>query len=103
MITGRIRESSTRYKQWLEVLGTPEVPLESPNAHVGIFPGVGEARCYKVAVSRLSPAQLGRLVAFISGKFQIPADEVMASLLGRQGLPVLADDVDVSIDLRAFA
>ncbi|MGH9685268.1 MAG: hypothetical protein ACRD4S_16860 [Candidatus Acidiferrales bacterium] len=97
-----IMKDSPRYRQWADVLGTDTVPIESPNAHLGVFVGIGEAQCYKVAVKQLSPEQIERIVAFVSEKFQISADEVRDGILGDHGLPILARDVLVSIDARAF-
>jgi hypothetical protein len=102
MLTAQILKSSPRYRDWLDVLGTDTVPIESPVPHVGIFPDRGQKECYAVAVKKLSTSQIDKIVGFCAKRFEVPEAEVLASLFGEHGLPILAEDVLVSIPLRAF-
>jgi hypothetical protein len=102
MFTATILKSSPRYRDWIEVLGTDQVPVESPLPHVGHFPVIGEKQCYAVAVKKLSTMQIDNLVAHMAKRFEVREDEVLADLLGDHGLPILAEDVSVLISLAAF-
>jgi hypothetical protein len=102
MIKGTLRQDASRSTEWVEVFGTRTIPLESPIEHVAELPGRGPRRFYRVAVKQLSREQLERVARHLSGKFQLPIDEVLRDLAGEHGLPILADEITVSISLRAF-
>lgn len=94
--TATINEQSSRYADWMRVFGTNQVVLKSPLAHAGIFPGVGKKDCYDVDLAALTPAQRERMILHISERFDIPLEEVRAEL-DNVGMPILADDVIVTI------
>lgn len=102
MFTATLLKSSPRYRDWIEVLGTDKVLVESPIPHAGLFPKLGERQCYEVSVKKLSTMQLDNLVAHIAKRFEIPEPEVLSELLGEHGLPILAEDVSVPIPISAF-
>ncbi len=103
MIEATIRRGSARAQEWTDVLGALTVPLESPIEQKAVLPGLGERSVYRVAVGRLSTEQIERLIAHLARKFHIPLEDVRRDLLrAEHGLPILAEDVIVSIPLRAF-
>jgi hypothetical protein len=97
-----LAETSDRVETWREVYGDVSVPIESPVPVVANSP-VGVKKFYKVDLARLRPEQLERAIAHIVEVFGYDAEEVRVSVLGDEGLPLLADDVTVSFDARLLS
>lgn len=97
----RISETSERYREWLKVFGTNQVPIINimiPN----IANVLGENReVYMLDLDKLSEDQLTRLKSHLSEKFNIPMEEVERDL-PKIGVPILAEDVFVSTDEMFF-
>ena len=93
---------SPRLATWVRILGDryAQVPLCDPKI-VRAKLGETEAEVYQLDVEKLSPAQRGKLIAWISETFGDPIDEVQAEL-ERNGFPIRAEDVVVEFSLRAF-
>lgn len=97
---GRIRPESPRAADWRKVFGADAVPLKSPVTHRGAAPGYEEgAEFYQLDLDALTPEQHGRLLEHLSERFGIPRVELAAEIR-RAGVPVLADEVSLSFDMR---
>lgn len=96
MLEAVILESSPRHKEWLEVFGTNRVPITGwMNADVlGV-----KQEVYRLDVASLSQEQLDRLAEHLARKFSQPLAQVRESIL-QDGVPIVAKDVYVPIDLR---
>ena len=94
-----ILDGSPRYKEWLEVFGANRVPVTTAVPRKTDLPGKPGAEFYLLDVAALTAEQRSRLVVHLSCKFNLPAEEVEASL-DEHGLPILAEDVYVPIDYR---
>lgn len=94
-----LSEMSPRYPDWQRVFRTTLVELESPMPVLAELPGLGSQPVYKVKLSTLRADQRARLVDYICERFNLPIDEVCASLEAH-GCPILATDVAVSFDMR---
>lgn len=102
MIAGIINQNSPRRKLWESIFGGPSVPLESPLAVEAEGPD-GRRQFYKLAVSELLPGQRAALVRFLSERWKMPLYEVMKLIDDpAHGVPILADDVVVQMELGAF-
>ena len=87
-----ISEKSSRYKEWLEVMGTNEIPLIAPIAVLSSAPGIDEARFFLMDIAALTSGQRERLVKHLASKFSVPLEEV-AHDLESVGCPILDEDV----------
>lgn len=101
MPNAHIRPGSPRAKQWLDVFGTTCVPIKGLFPHRGVFAGVTR-EFYDVAVDRLSDDQVERAARFVAEKFGEPLEQARQALHREHGLPLLAEDVTVSVDARLF-
>lgn len=99
--TGILAKDSPRYADWLLVFGRNVVEIKSPVPSKGILPGLGEREVYLVDLSALSSDQRERLHEHLARRFGGTVEEVAATL-EREGLPILAEDVGVAMDLRLF-
>ncbi len=97
-----ISEESPRYGDWMKVFGTNRVPVVSPLSHTNNAPGIVAREFYKLNVRALSPEQRARMVAHLAEKFGAPISEVERDIDGEHGVPILADDVMMILDARAF-
>ena len=102
MIKATLNAASPRAREWDRVFATRTVPLESPYPVTNDSPA-GVRVFYRVAVAQLTPAQRERLIEHLAVKYNEAPSLVAATLDDPEhGLPILAEDVNVSIDLRAF-
>ena len=100
---GTLRSESSRAGDWMEMFGTLRVPIKSPHPVLATAPGLaGARRFYLVDVSRLSPEVRARVIDHMAQEFDLPPSEVADGLDGEHGMPILADDVDLSFDARAI-
>lgn len=90
---------SPRYADWIQVFRTDRVELEQPLPILGDLPGLGTRHVYKLKLSALTADQRARLIDFLCARFNLPLDDVCVHL-ERDGCPILADDVRVSLDMR---
>lgn len=90
-----------RRTDWMETFGTEVVPIESPTAVKAISPHHPKgALFYRVNVKLLSIEQFERVTRHLASKFRISEDDVAEGLRNGEGLPILAEDVMVSVDAR---
>jgi hypothetical protein len=95
-----LNERSPRYADWRRILGSDDVPLESP--HEGMAQLGGELdTVYALDLKKLTPEQFSRLVDWIALQFQERPDHVRKDLT-KEGFPIRAADVHVAFSLRAF-
>lgn len=93
----KVSEQSTRYQEWLEVMGINEIPLESTFPVLGSAPGVKAGLFYQVDLSAITPEQRERMIKHIARKFGVDEQEV-SSTLDAVGCPILAEDVTVIVN-----
>ena len=86
---------------WLRVFGSRQVPVKSPLPHRGSAPEHPEALFYELDLAALDPGQRWRLVEHLAERFGIPPAEVAAELMVNGYVPLLADDLTLTIDARA--
>jgi hypothetical protein len=98
--TAVISKDSPRAARWREVFGSEGVPLVSPVAVRGQVLGMESERFYKLDAQALSPDQRRRLVAYLTGRFRLSEEEVLATLASEHGMPILASDVVVVMSPR---
>lgn len=97
---GHLSERSPRAAEWKVVFGETSVPITSPipvRAEIG---GIGVREVYLIELSRLEPEQFDRLVAHVAAKNNMPQEEIRAHLVNEGVMPALAEDIDVSMDMR---
>lgn len=85
-----------RAKEWLDVLGTTTVYVESPFPIRMYLPGHDDAEAYMLDLDLITAEQRERLTEHIATKFDIPIDEVRAEL-DTEGVPILADDCTLTV------
>lgn len=99
--TATIDASSPRAADWLEAYSTTTVPIQSPFVSLAELPGLGLCPVFFVDLARLSAEQLERAVALLSARFRIEPAELRKGLLA-DGLPILAEEMTVTVDPRVF-
>lgn len=100
MFQATINPESPRAKAFQEIFGGRTIPVLSPLPTRAQGPD-GEAQFYRLDVGKLTTEQRRRLVAHISAKWNISPAAVEASIDDPEhGVPILATDVIVPIDLR---
>ena len=97
MTTATIHETSPRASDWLRVFGRlTDIPLRGPFVIRVNVPGRSNVRAYLLDIAALDPEERLRLVNHIATRFNIPPAEVDRDL-DAEGVPILAEDVLVSI------
>jgi len=97
MTTATIHETSPRASDWMHVFGRlNDIPLRGPFAIKVNVPGRSSVSAYLLDVSLLTAEERLRLVNHIANRFNLPPAEVDRDL-DAQGVPVLAEDVLVSV------
>ncbi len=101
-LTAMIRDSSPRAAAWRDVFGGDTVPILSPLPIKASGPD-GDAEFYRLDVAALDTAQRGRLVSHLCRRFKLQHIDVEHLIDDpNHGVPILADDVVVPLDLRLF-
>ena len=90
--------SSPRYADWLRVFHGAQLPIVTPTPMCAQLP-IGEHDVYLVVLELLEEDVRDRLVQHLAEKFNEPVD-VARQVLAQEGLPILAEDLTVSIDAR---
>jgi hypothetical protein len=98
LTTASINPNSPRFAEWNQVFGSDRIPICGPFVRVGRAPGLARAEFYRLDISRLTGAQIDNLVRHLSRKFEIPEAEVVIGIIGEHGVPILADDVVVTME-----
>lgn len=99
MVKGIISSTSPRAAVWRQIFGGDSVPLRSPIPQPGSAPGKPDGTLfYSVDVESLAPDQVARAVEYIATTFGEPPAQVLEGVLGEHGIPILADDVTVSLN-----
>lgn len=91
-----IREGCPRYADWLAVLGTNEVAIQSPQPHLASAPGIEAAPFFLIDLAELTAEQRARLIKHLAQRFQVPEAEVERDL-DAVGCPILDEDVTVTV------
>lgn len=94
--TATISSKSTRYQDWINVLGTDHVHVKSPIPHRAAAPGIPSGLFYHIDLELLSEEQRSRLIKHLATRFEVPEQEV-AENLDTIGCPILDDDVTISV------
>lgn len=101
-ITATIRDSSPRAALWRQVFGTETLPIVSPVPKKAEGPD-GSAEFYQLDVAQLDTEQRSRLVSHLCERFKMTHQEVCHLIDDpNHGVPILAEDVIVPLDLRFF-
>ena len=97
-VMANLNERSRRAKDWQYVFGRlTNIPLKSPiSCHVGIEELGDHVEIYFLDLGKVTAKEYSRLVRLLSKRTNDPADQVDRELQAR-GVPVLAEDVIVSI------
>ena len=93
-----------RGREWIEVLGTATLPIESPEPIDSAVTGkaaeiLGTGKLcsfYKMKVDALSGPDRAKVVAYLACKFELTEAEVRADIL-LYGVPILAEACTVVI------
>ncbi len=96
----KIRSGSPRYADWLAMFGTDTVVLQDAIPVLGSAPGIEQGLFYRVSVKHLTPEQRQRAFVYIAQKSGVDIVEVKSKVMGGHGIPVIADDVFVSLQER---
>jgi hypothetical protein len=91
---------SPRYADWEKILGSDDVPLQSPASGQTKL-GQESAEVYLLDLAQLSAEQRAHLIEFIVQRFKADRREVEQEL-DKVGFPIRAADVSVAFSLRAF-
>ena len=97
--TATLHAAGERARAWRRLFGSDTVAIKSPVRLRAELPGLGKRDVYVVDLDKLSPGQLDRVAEEMAVKFAVPLQEVVEGLRS-DGLPILADDVSVSFDMR---
>lgn len=97
--TAILREESPRAATWRQVFGTNAIPIKSPLPVMANSP-VGPRSFYQVDVEKLDEAVVERVIDHLAAEFGESREAVAEGIRGDHGLPILADDVSVSCDIR---
>jgi hypothetical protein len=97
-----LKDSSDRYQTWLQVFGSPTVPILSPIPVENDGPD-GRREFYRLDTKKLTLRQRRRLVEFLAKRWQLPHGEIVRTMDDPEhGVPIRATDVVVPLDLRFF-
>lgn len=96
-----LRPSTPHYETWLKVLDSNQVPLKSPQSVKADLGDEKNVEVYLVNLAAMTLKQRARLLGFLSRKFGVPIYEVEKEI-AEKGFPIRAEDVIVSISMRAI-
>lgn len=85
---------------WFRIFGHNPVPLQSPQPIKAIMGEEKDVECYLLNLQGMTLGQKARLLGFIAQKFGVPVYRVEQEI-ARDGFPIRAKDVIVSISMRA--
>lgn len=92
--------SGPNYQTWHTIFGENHVPLKSCHStHAQL--GEEKVEVYLLDLAGLSLRQRATLLGALSRKFEVPIYEIEAEI-NKNGFPIRAADVIVSISTRAF-
>jgi len=95
IIYARIRHTSPRHPEWVEVFGSDRIPVRA-HRHRALFPGKGECDFFFLFLDGISRAARRRLVAHLAERFAETPEEVEKLLEDpKHGVPVLAEDLEL--------
>ena len=86
-----------RAAEWLVILGTTTVCVESPFPILANLPGHPRAEIYLLDLDLLTVEQRERLISHLCRKFGVPAGEAETEI-ARAGIPILAEHCILIID-----
>lgn len=88
-----------RGEEMMELLGTRTFALKSPQPIRASLPGIPDALVYLLDVDALPPADIEKLARYFARKFNGRLSDVRKEIR-RDGIPVLADNCTIVVDLR---
>ena len=92
---------SERAAFWLAALGATTLPILTPIACLANLPGIPRAMVYLLDLAALQSEQQERLVTMLAAKFGL--DEAEAWAAYERGVPILADDVMLGVNVPGVA
>lgn len=96
-VLATISKTSPRAADWRGVFGRLDnIPLQGPLPIVCKLPGKGESACYMLDLQAITPEERERLIDYIAIRFG-SSRKVVEDSLDDVGMPIVADDVLVSI------
>jgi hypothetical protein len=101
LYTASLNRLSPRYKTWLDILGSEEVPLSSASSFPADLATERRVEVYRLNMSKLTTEQRCRLVEWIQRNFGDSPTEIEHEL-NTNGVPIRAADVTVAFSVRAF-
>ena len=96
--TASIRKESPRAQMWEYVFGGLTVPITTPVPIKADLPGKPNVSIFMLDIGKLNDSEKERLAEVLSKNFSIPIEE-MREEIPKQGVPILSDDVIVSVYL----
>lgn len=86
-----------RGRKWSAILGTNELPIQSPVPQRAMLPGFTDAlQVYMLAIDQLADGQLNTIVNYLADNFDMSRSEAIREVQAN-GIPILAEDVVVTI------
>lgn len=92
----KIAPNNERYQEWIDVMGTNEIPITLPIPTQGSAPGIDEGLFYMIDLHEITSEQRRRMIKHIARKFAVDEEEVRRTL-DDVGCPILDKDVTVVI------
>ena len=94
-------KDSPRYADWIKVFGVNRVQIRGALPQLANVCDQPDTEIYLLDLNALTSEQRERLVSHLSQKFNLARRKVERDLK-EKGMPILAEDVGVPIDLRYF-
>lgn len=89
------------YQSWRDVLGGEQVPLKSATSVKADLGAEKDVEVYMLNLAAMTLRVRARLLGTLAQRFGVPVYKVEQDLQ-QNGLPIRAEDVIVSISLKAF-
>lgn len=100
-ISAILNPSSPNYQSWHAIFGESLVPLKSPTSVRAELGAEKDVEVYLLNLAAMTLRVRARLLHALAQKFGVPVYEVEADI-AKNGMPIRAADVIVSVSLRAF-
>jgi hypothetical protein len=96
-----LNPSGPNYQSWREIFGDSQVPLKNPTPVKAELGAEKDVEVYLLNLAATTLRVRARLLGTLAQKFRCPVYEVEQEL-NKNGLPIRAEDVIVSVSMRAF-
>ena len=94
-----LSKDSPRFAAWEKVFGDGQIPIQSPVSAPAMTP-IGRREVYLVALDALDETTRQRLWQHLGERFGTDPAMVQRVVAEEGGLPIIAEDVIVRLDLR---